>query len=388
MMKKFVFIACVAMFAVMAHASFVAAQDNEEEMALSPADFGISRVGILPTSNFYFLKELQRNIQRAFAFSAANKAKLEMKIANERAAEIATMKETGAPENSAMERALEEYARAQEKANKALERVKKGKESALREEVLTRAAMHNEKHRAFLQELAQTVKDTGKVKENILRAEEAMRGFTEALLEKAADEIERAQELIEEVEMILVEEEIAQEQACPGDVAIGCSAPEVAVCHNGAWICIGPAQSGRITEKGAELEQQQHLLAQTREHIDRAMAAFDEEKYGEAYGQARAAYVAAEHIRRMAEELKKTRESEEGDEDAKEENEKNEEGRKEGCICAQVYSPVCGENGKTYGNACEAACADADVAYAGECAADTVSKSGESENETRSGAKN
>ncbi len=37
------------------------------------------------------------------------------------------------------------------------------------------------------------------------------------------------------------------------------------------------------------------------------------------------------------------------------------------CVCAQIYDPVCGESGHTFGNACEAACVDAPVAHAGEC---------------------
>ena len=37
------------------------------------------------------------------------------------------------------------------------------------------------------------------------------------------------------------------------------------------------------------------------------------------------------------------------------------------CVCTMDYTPVCGKNGKTYGNACAAKCAKVDVAYQGEC---------------------
>lgn len=38
-----------------------------------------------------------------------------------------------------------------------------------------------------------------------------------------------------------------------------------------------------------------------------------------------------------------------------------------GCVCPEVFEPVCGSNGATYGNACEAGCAGADVRHEGEC---------------------
>jgi len=42
-------------------------------------------------------------------------------------------------------------------------------------------------------------------------------------------------------------------------------------------------------------------------------------------------------------------------------------GATEPCMCLDIYSPVCGVDGQTYGNGCEAECANVEIAYEGEC---------------------
>eukprot|EP00877_Chromochloris_zofingiensis_P011000 jgi/Chrzof1/6153/Cz17g13120.t1 len=42
------------------------------------------------------------------------------------------------------------------------------------------------------------------------------------------------------------------------------------------------------------------------------------------------------------------------------------------CVCPLSYRPVCGVNGRTYGNPCDAGCAKVDVAYGGPCQQSTT----------------
>jgi hypothetical protein len=55
----------------------------------------------------------------------------------------------------------------------------------------------------------------------------------------------------------------------------------------------------------------------------------------------------------------------------------------EGCFCILVYSPVCGADGKTYGNRCEAECNGVKVLYEGECKNDITNETNKIEDKNK-----
>jgi hypothetical protein len=79
-----------------------------------------SNVGILPTSPFYFLKEWQRGIKLFFTFNPVAKIELELKISDEKIAELAALV-TKEPQNKkVIEEALSNYEESREKLAKRL----------------------------------------------------------------------------------------------------------------------------------------------------------------------------------------------------------------------------------------------------------------------------
>src|SRR3989338_8441280 len=84
-----------------------------EEEVVTISDLGITNPGILPTSPFYFFKEMGRGMQGFFTFNPVAKAELQLKIANEKAAELKQVTETQPKNTEAIQKALENYQKSQ-----------------------------------------------------------------------------------------------------------------------------------------------------------------------------------------------------------------------------------------------------------------------------------
>ncbi len=72
-------------------------------------DLGVSDPGMLPGNPFYFLKEWSREVKKSFSFNDIEKAKTQLQIVNERAAEIKKLKDLLPASNKTFTKSLDNY---------------------------------------------------------------------------------------------------------------------------------------------------------------------------------------------------------------------------------------------------------------------------------------
>lgn len=125
----------------------------EEDNALSAEVLGVDEPKLLPSSPFYFLKEIGRGISNTFTFSSEKKAEKRLNQASERLAEVKEMIANADSEdsrgNKKIVKSLEKYQKDVEKAEAKINSVKK--DSAAYNNLLDKAV---DKYSAFAKVMA------------------------------------------------------------------------------------------------------------------------------------------------------------------------------------------------------------------------------------------
>lgn len=127
------------------------------ENSITISDLGVTNVGSLPTSKLYFLKEWRRGIRRLFTFNTVKKIELELKITNEKAAELLKVSE-GSDDESARGKALENYGKGMERLKARFTELKETSENPNVDGLVTKLLERAVLHTALFDELAEKTK--------------------------------------------------------------------------------------------------------------------------------------------------------------------------------------------------------------------------------------
>ncbi len=398
-MNKIIFAAVVGMVMIGFVGVASASLRTESITVVTVADLDVFSAGTLPTSPLYFLKEWKRGISRVFTFGAIRNTELELNITNEKAGELIEVAKTKPDDLKAIEKTIKKYSEALDKLNARIAKLTENSENPKIAKLLEKLDERTAKHIVLLNQISESNVARDGSREEIegvpnpsslkLALRFKLRDCSEKVGTPSKDDdcdgidlaIETAQAKLHATVVASVEKDSnlkqrASDQIVRAEVSIE---QTVKPCSSSAL----PA-SAQCTMSVRIIQ----LIDVAKDHLERAKKAFAEEKYGEAFGQARSAEVIARGVvvtaidtygdksatptiptpkpRSIPENsvAPKTPPSAGGGTIPAPETEP--------MFCPAQYDPVCGIDGKTYGNSCEAGIAKVAIKYAGLCGDSTT----------------
>ena len=334
-MKKIPSIALILVsvsFFVFAALSAVSAQvDNNEPPAttieeITTADLGVENSGLLPTNLFYFFKEWGRGIKMFFTFNNVAKIRYELKIANEKAAELKKVDEVKPNDAEALEKALNNYNENVLRLKTRLQSLQENSDNSNVDKLLDELAERTLKHQQLFEELKERHED---LREKLDDVEKGIGEVLKHAIENL-DKLEKTEERLEKAIDAQKENQIKELNAIHflNMIKENVNSPE-------------------IIEKLSQLKEKQmdKLEAKLKSGV------INSSQIGGLIEKLNGSGVEASEI------LKKL-----------EEGLDNVNGKlAEPQVCMELYDPVCGDDSKTYSNSCFAGIAHVEVKYKGEC---------------------
>ncbi len=148
--------------------------------SVTAADLGVAEPGFLPTSPFYFLKEFGRTVRRTITFNSVKKAELELRIINEKAAELKKVEDNQPQNTAAIQKAIQNYQANQQRLTEKFENLKENSSNPNVEKLLQEFADRAVKHAKVFDELETKFENNREVARIINIIKEASGGVAAA----------------------------------------------------------------------------------------------------------------------------------------------------------------------------------------------------------------